>query len=590
MITRRIACPAPRSSTTRAESTIRTTIHSLTIDPEGRIWVYVAGRARSRPGFVYRSVKPHDIDRFELISSDEICYPQPWYIEGEGIVELFTKYTGVRELYWNFRKPDGSRGEDQKLAGMEGQYQTSFCRGRRIVTAFNRHPKGHPDGRTDLYYLETRDLGKTWQTIDGKTIAPPLANPDNPARIKPYSEEGRLVYVKDVTLDGDGNPVILAVTSSDHRPGPQGDPRTWEVLHHKGGAWRIHKVTDSTHNYDTGPIWVEGNGTWRIIGPTERGPQRWGGGGEVAVWTSRDEGRPGRRCVTQQGQPAKPLVSPQVIGADGIRRSPSLGGRARRQASVSRLYFADFEGKTVRRLPYDMKRRLCHPRIPPGAVNRRQWGFSPADHHRRTTMSDHSIDRRRFLQASAVLPLAGAAVYAAETTAPAPGGNAAEPGSWQSNPVIQEARQVALEILKPSQKDLQHGLELHAQSLVFESYGFAPRSAVDGDAIQAAIEAGASDVEIQDMQERMSMTRAATDPAELAEFKQAWEAAGVTCIFQNAGEEGQAVMRLLKRLAHFTRLTDLLPDFLPKAATPDEIVAAKRAAATASTSAATARS
>lgn len=192
-------------------------------------------------------------------------------------------------------------------------------------------------------------------------------------------------------------------------------------------------------------------------------------------------------------------------------------------------------------------------------------------------MSDHSIDRRRFLQASAVLPLTGAAVFAAETTAPAPGGNAAEPGSWRSNPVIQEARQVALEILKPSQKDLQHGLELHAESLVFESYGFSPRAAVDGDAIQAAIKAGASDVEIQDMQERMSMTRAATDPAELAEFKQAWEAAGVTCIFQNAGEEGQAVMRLLKRLAHFTRLTDLLPDFLPKAATPDEIVAAKRA-------------
>ena len=58
---------------------------SLTIDPEGRIWVYVAGRGRSRPGFVYRSARPYDIDRFELISSDEICYPQPWYVEGEGI-------------------------------------------------------------------------------------------------------------------------------------------------------------------------------------------------------------------------------------------------------------------------------------------------------------------------------------------------------------------------------------------------------------------------------------------------------------------------------------------------------------------------
>ena len=40
------------------------------------------------------------------------------------------------------------------------------------------------------------------------------------------------------------------------------------------------------------------------------------------------------------------------------------------------------------------------------------------------------------------------------------------------NEVIQKAREVALGILKPSQKDIDHGLELHADSLVFESYGF----------------------------------------------------------------------------------------------------------------------
>ena len=98
-------------------------------------------------------------------------------------------------------------------------------------------------------------------------------------------------------------------------------------------------------------------------------------------------------------------------------------------------------------------------------------------------MSDRSIDRRRFLQASAALSLAAATVSAAETTAPDPPKNVPEPGSWRSNPVIQQARQVALDILKPTQKDLEHGLELHAQSLVFESYGFSPRAAVDGGAI-----------------------------------------------------------------------------------------------------------
>jgi hypothetical protein len=336
---------------------------SLTMDRDGYLWVYVAGRARARPGFVYRSVKPYNIDRFELISSDEICYPQPWYVEGEGIVELFTKYTGVRELYWNFRRPDGSRGEDRKLAGIEGQYQTSCRQGRRIVTAFNRHPGGHPDRRTDLYYLETRDLGKTWQTIDGATIQPPLIDPDNPARVKAYSDERRLVYLNDITLDGDGNPVILVVTSSSHQPGPQGDPRTWEVLHHKDGAWRVRTVTNSTHNYDTGPIWVESDGMWRIVGPTERGPQRWGGGGEVAVWTSGDEGAtwtkvrdvtkdsPRNNSYVRKAIGAEPDSPFAVIWADGHAD----------KLSISRLYFADREGKTVRCLPYDMKEEFATP-------------------------------------------------------------------------------------------------------------------------------------------------------------------------------------------------------------------------------------
>ena len=198
---------------------------SMTIDETGHIWVYVAGRGGRRPGFVYRSMKPHDIEHFERISSDEICYPQPFAVAGAGILELFTKYTGVRELYWNFRKPDGSRGKDQKLAGMGGQYQTSFQRGKRIVTAFNRHPGGSCDKRTDLYYLETRNLGKSWQTIDGTTISPPLVNPKNPALIKAYSDENRLVYLNSVTLDNDGNPVILVVTSSDSKPRLDQNPR-----------------------------------------------------------------------------------------------------------------------------------------------------------------------------------------------------------------------------------------------------------------------------------------------------------------------------------------------------------------------------
>lgn len=150
-------------------------------------------------------------------------------------------------------------------------------------------------------------------------------------------------------------------------------------------------------------------------------------------------------------------------------------------------------------------------------------------------------------------------------------------GANHPNPVIAQARQLALSVLKPSQRDLEHGLELHAHSLVFDSYGFSPRCAIDGERMKRAIAANASAVELQDLREDMGMTRCVTDAAERAEFKQAWEAAGVTCIFQNAGEEGQDPMRLIKRLANFTYVTDMLSDFIVKAATPAEIEAAHKA-------------
>ena len=168
------------------------------------------------------------------------------------------------------------------------------------------------------------------------------------------------------------------------------------------------------------------------------------------------------------------------------------------------------------------------------------------------------MNRRNFLQSSA------AGALAAQTAAAA------------ANPVIDEARQIAISLLKPSKRDLEYGLRLHAESVVVDSYGFSPRGAIDGEALAAAVRAGASDLELQDMRERMGMTRPGTNGTERAEFQQAWQAAGVTCIFQNAGEEGQDIPRLLKRLAHFTHLTDLIPDVVSKAVRADDVVQAKK--------------
>lgn len=126
------------------------------------------------------------------------------------------------------------------------------------------------------------------------------------------------------------------------------------------------------------------------------------------------------------------------------------------------------------------------------------------------------------------------------------------------NAEMEASRQAALDLLRPTEAQLQHGLELHASATVVESYGFSPRAAIDGDALRAAMEAGAGEAELQDLREEMMMTRAATDAAEREEYLSAWRAAGVTAILQNAGEEGQDPLRLMKRLARFTFTTDQL--------------------------------
>lgn len=182
------------------------------------------------------------------------------------------------------------------------------------------------------------------------------------------------------------------------------------------------------------------------------------------------------------------------------------------------------------------------------------------------------MKRRDFLTAGAGLTLATAALVADESKH-----QDVKPLVTSLNPKIQHAREVALKILKPTPKQLEHGLRLHAESVVFDGYGFSPRAAVDGDAIKQAIEEGASEIEIADMRESMSMTRYVEDAAEQAEWMAAWRASGVTCIFQNAGQEGQAPLRLIKRLARFTYATDMLRDFVSKAATPSDIEAAKKA-------------
>lgn len=341
---------------------------SIAMDDEGYIWVFVSGRSRRRLGRIYRSRTPYEIQAWDIIGDSEFTYPQPWWFEGQGFLHTYTRYTPGRELYWRTSADGINWSKEQKLAGLQGHYQTSSQAGDRIITSFNRHPGRNVDRRTDLYYMETPDMGKTWTTADGTVLETPLMNPDNPARIRNYSsndneDDNALVYICDINADTNGHPVILYITSKHHQPGPGGNPRAWMIARWNGSEWLFYEITIALHNYDMGSLDIEEDGTWKVIAPIGGGPQHWGTGGEVELWTSKDKG------ATWTKQRAVTANSPR--NHSYVRRPRNAhpdfyaywaDGHAN-EFSESHLYFTNRDGSKVWHLPYNMTEDYATPTL-----------------------------------------------------------------------------------------------------------------------------------------------------------------------------------------------------------------------------------
>ena len=349
----------------------------ISMDDAGHIWIFSTAHGTMRPSKLWVSSKPYSIDEFEPVSTKAFAtsrfkanfsYVQPHYIPGEGFVLLLTRYINRSRALFSSTSPDGRKWTQMRPhANMPGgQYQVSERFGKKVGTCFNYHPKGKKKGvnwRTNLYYMETADGGKTWTTVDGTTLKTPLTEINNKALVHDYMSQRRNVYLKDINFDNQGRPILLYVTSGGWEAGPKNAPRIWQTARWTGSEWEILGSIQSDNNYDMGSLYVESDGLWRIIAPTEPGPQAFNPGGEVAMWTSKDQGkswqmvkqltRDSRFNHTYCRRPLSAHPDFYALWADGHGRKPS----------ESRLYFTNRDGDHVWRLPVKMDADQAKPEI-----------------------------------------------------------------------------------------------------------------------------------------------------------------------------------------------------------------------------------
>jgi hypothetical protein len=347
----------------------------ISIDDDGYIWIFSTSHGTSRPSFIHRSVLPFDIDRFELVpatrqteqqptSIDNFSYMQAWHQPQAGFLAFFTRYGyPAKRTICFMNSADGiSWSRWQRLAAIdEGHYQVSGIGKSKAGSMFNFHPQGKGlNWRTNLYYIETADRGAAWRNAEGTKLSVPLTTSQNDALVHDYQKEGLNVYLKDLRYDHQDRPVLLYITSKGYQSGPENNPRTWTIARWDGSKWRISPVTTSDNNYDMGELWIFATDDWRIIAPTEIGPQPFNPGGEIAMWSSRDQGLSWhkQRQLTVGSRQNHTYVRRSLNGhpdfiaiwADGHGRQPS----------DSRLYFSDADG-TVFQLPRSMTTSQASP-------------------------------------------------------------------------------------------------------------------------------------------------------------------------------------------------------------------------------------
>lgn len=351
---------------------------TMAIDDDGYINIFANSHGDGGTGNLYKSNVPYEIADFNEVplpvsvfgnasGKVTLSYSNPFYTPGAGFTVVYNQYHDGRAVHVA-RSPDGVNWTDVSLFDTnQGHYTAARQHGNTIGVSADWHRGGSLDNRTNLYYFESPDAGATWTNAAGAPISAPLTTTSNIALVHDYNAENKLVYMKDIDYDPAGRPILTYLTVSDstgsgHTSGPKPGGRTLHTAHWTGSQWRIRDVMQTDHNYDHGELHVEADGSWRLTGPFIDGPQQYGTGGEIGVWTSGDEGASWQQVdQLTSGSPYNHTYVREPVNAHDDFFSYWADGNAFAQ-SPSRLYFGTKEGR-VYRMPTSFTGDFARPEL-----------------------------------------------------------------------------------------------------------------------------------------------------------------------------------------------------------------------------------
>jgi hypothetical protein len=83
----------------------------------------------------------------------------------------------------------------------------------------------------------------------------------------------------------------------------------------------------------------------------------------------------------------------------------------------------------------------------------------------------------------------------------------ADSGFETNHPEIRKSWEFGLSVLKPSAAELEKGLRIHRDAMVFDADGFTARAVLEGNAMGHAAVSNLTDLEITDLRQESGMTR-----------------------------------------------------------------------------------